>query len=1145
MSSFDVLDPQLELSRHYLLEASAGTGKTFSIENIILRLLLEGDDPLLLEQILAVTFTRAAVADMKTRVRANLRNILEACKSALQGRFEDRIPAFLSSYFEAGDDSISVLKRRLEGALAAFDQAPIYTIHSFCAKMLREYMLEGGVLVDVGAGEEDLPRSRLRQIVKDYLRTELMDGVISHAQLDVVIKDAKGFDKLVRSLSDYVSALVPIIPAMDYGVMYSQFVDGMSALKRQINVSGEALLKDFFVLAPYYKGVCEGRKAADKKVKAVNVELMTRFAGLFDKDEWDNGDFDFLITHNGVWNSVLDPKVKFSKFPALATTYPSFSDTFGRLVEPIVKLAGDPQSIFSILAAGCQTMGQRILTESEQISFNSLLQNMHRACQQSSFVERVRARFKAVIIDEFQDTDPLQWDIFRTLFPPTDRSWGCLYLVGDPKQSIYSFRQADIYTYLDAAQAIGTAGKATLNKNFRSEPSLIHALNAIFDPAFASNLIALPRLGTSLAYEAVLPGGKVKDYDFGDSRGSLHVMILEAKKYTLETIDRVMSAYIAQEIRRMHTENGFALSKFAILVADKYQAERVIEGLREWNIPATYQKAASFAKSRAVVAMRELLSALINPRDESLLKVCLGGPLIGMTHHDVRELNDLTKLQKILEQFYELRATFWNNGFARFLAEFLQTKWVSTGLTVEEKLLAAAHNGSFYNEWSHVCDWLVEKYSHHAVLPEVLIDELVDLETSGEDRNDLKVQNVADDHVVQVLSIHLSKGLEFDVVFPIGLYKRPKLASTFIPLPCEEGFYCQKAVDQHSKEYMRHCEEVDAELMRQLYVAMTRAKHRLYLPCAFSPIDKEGAASAMELFIARCLVRIDSCAQLKAALGEISAKAFEDKLRGLQGKVSLTFSSCSDHEIDCDPLPTSVADKLYIPPSFTIPGDQLYLKSYTLLSKASGHSAEGIGGAPNNFLPEIRSAHTLPAGSEVGILLHSLLENISFQEAAKATSALALAPFVHEYTKGTSFHAWDSTLAEVLYAALNTPLFAGVPPLSQIADTECYREMEFVYPAGTDYGFDGFLKGVIDLVFRYEDKYYLVDWKSNWLGPDASYYGDENMRKAMVDNDYLLQARIYRQALSRYIHLFNNDSIGGIAYVFLRGVTKETGVVVV
>lgn len=1133
MKRFNVLDAELDLTHHYLLEASAGTGKTYSIENIILRLLLEGDLPLDLEQVLAVTFTRAAVADMRMRVLDNLRNALDACNLQLRSCSQHEAPDFLRKAFAGGEAVIKKMKRRLEKALTSFDQARIYTIHSFCAKMLHENILESDSLVSSRVSEDDLSSDYLEGIVKDFLRTELHAGLINAIQMDIVINAYKGFDRLLKELSNCIGSITPIVPTPSYTDLFQACLKGFNQLKQQKLIASPLLLEDFYTLAPFYKGVCDKKK----KINSDILKAAKTFADLFDKEQLDQNDFDFLIENKGFWNHTL--KEKYKKFPELQLHYPDFAAHYGIYVENIIQTAGNPFSIFSILAAPCQQFGQRILKENDLLGFNGLLKAMLDASSNPAFAAQVRSRFKAVIIDEFQDTDPLQWEIFRLLFPPEDHQWGRIFLVGDPKQSIYAFRQADIYTYLSASQTIKDEWKTQLDCNFRSEPSLINALNSLFNRSLAPDLFPLPRSQGHIDYIPVIPGGKVTDWELNDNYGSLHAYTLTYDKYNIEKIDNDIFPSIANEIRRLHLNNALLFSQFAVLVADRYQGERLVKYLREWNIPATYQRAPSLTDSITVRAMRELLTAFINPRDESALKTAMGGPFIGWSHRQVETLKENSVLQRVLEQMYSLKKTLWTEGFPSFINSLMTSTWDVNGESLEKQLLSRRDGALLYNEWLHICNWLIEKHSRTQASPEQLIDDLLNLENSSSDHSELKIQVNADENAVQVLTIHSSKGLEFDVVFAIGLYKRDKKPPAFIPIPDKAGGYIQKAVHEDSEDYNLHCREIDAEKIRRLYVALTRAKHRLYIPFVFSEPDAH-LPSPIELFTSRCNCMELSNNNLCKKIGTAMAEPFEKRLHDLQSKSRLSISKPNRENIKIAPLPEQDLPIILPPKEFHIPGQPYFLKSYTSLTQTLSHKSEER--PPIDFSTQEKNSHTLPAGSEAGILLHAILQNIPFSLAQRAKKAIDLIEYVSRFTASTPFKSWEMTITEIVYTALKTPLFKDVCPLAEIPDCECFREMEFAFSAENEFGFNGYLKGVVDLFFRYKGNYYLVDWKSNWLGPDITKYNELSMRKTMEDSDYFLQARIYQKALNRYLKLINDTAIKETAYIFLRGLSSNSGI---
>ena len=459
MKQFNVLDRNLVLHQHYLLEASAGTGKTFSIQNIVVRLLIEpqvetrseGKDgpsePLLLQKILVVTFTRAATRDLKMRIRSNIEQAL----SDLQSWQSDHLipamaPDYLKGCMERGEAAVLQACKRLQQALFTFDYAPIFTIHSFCARMLRQFALESDMGLHSLAGDEALSQSEVMEIIRDFFRTGIRIENYSPAQLEILLKEDPCQRKLMRLIQGLYS--FPSFPP--FKELYLKVTKALFLLKSSLALNSENLISDFKTQASAYRN----HKGAETKIDTLTKVI--RFAKLFDREEWSTQEVDGLIRDGLIWLKALDPHLLKGKPPNEDLLhYPTFSACLRESLAMLIHEAGDFPHLLARLGGDCQKLLRRFQREEEKLSHDDVLRKMHEALDRGSFLGKVRAHYQAAIIDEFQDTDPLQWQIFSRLFLSDYPRWkGYLYLVGDPKQSIYSFRQADIYTYLEAAKAV-------------------------------------------------------------------------------------------------------------------------------------------------------------------------------------------------------------------------------------------------------------------------------------------------------------------------------------------------------------------------------------------------------------------------------------------------------------------------------------------------------------------------------------------------------------------------------------------------------------------------------------------------------------------------------------------------------------------
>ncbi len=336
-----------------------------------------------------------------------------------------------------------------------------------------------------------------------------------------------------------------------------------------------------------------------------------------------------------------------------------------------------------------------------------------------------------------------------------------------------------------------------------------------------------------------------------------------------------------------------------------------------------------------------------------------------------------------------------------------------------------------------------------------------------------------DTEAVQILTLHVSKGLEFDVVFALGLSTRP---------PEEE-----------------EPAEADAEKLRQLYVAMTRAKRRLYVPLPYREKSR-GSLSPMELF----------CHNLEAQEGPLLP--FLEKIE------NVTFENLPEQVI----LPPPPEGSLHLEPLLPHPSipalSPCFLHSFTSLSQAKG---ENVKGEEN---PPLFTPHTIPRGVETGILIHQIFERLFSARMPIWKDLLAVESLIDDELYGSPLLAWEKPIKEMIWKTLHLSL--GSFSLIDLAPGQLQVEMEFLFSQPPH-----FVKGYIDLVFMHDGKIYFLDWKTNWLGPDDDAY--HSLDDAMTAHDYWLQAKIYTEALKRHVKRFYmqpfEEIFGGAIYLFLRG----------
>ena len=904
---FDVLDSKTPIDRNLVIEASAGTGKTFSIQHLVIRNLLRG---VKLSEILVVTFTKASTKELKDRILDQLREIVE-------GNFPP--------YFPEGE------KKCAENAMREFDASEIDTIHAFAKRMLSIYAFEANLYIE--QMEEDGSIDQEKQLaVRDFFRTDLEGLSYGLSQKKILL------------------SMELKVPEKSFGPFYTF-----------------AELFDQFQQIPFPEGPLD--EYGEELVRAIqNPSLET---------------FDQLLLN--------PPEIKKKKIPYWLEK-----------VQQIIDYALSKEILKARFWHDISPLLRERTLANGKLGFDEMLLGMQEALQSPAFIQAVQKRYKAVLIDEFQDTDPVQWDIFSQLFL---KGWpGVLYLVGDPKQSIYGFRNADIYTYLRACEEMGEQAKVALDTNFRSHPSLVDSLNRFFE---GEQFIPLPKLGAYLPYHPVRAGRK-------DSPDGERLEFVEGTSF--EEVLNDMAALIQQK----------KCQGCAVLIKDKNQGREVSECFKKYNIPHFFLKRPEWTEHPAVYHMKLFIKALKNPSDLHRLKSFLASPLGG---YSAKQLEN---------------------------APF--SEWINR--------LNGVQNLGLYGAFRRLIGPSIADYPIYIRLVE-MAENKEDVETFL-DRLYLGIEKEEDqlfnpkEHQgagVAICTIHLSKGLEFDHVFALGL----------------------SAAQRKTEDA-----EVEAEWIRQLYVAMTRAKETLYVP--IYPVKGRS---------------ILSCYPIK----ETIRKA---------GLVPDPHFSISQKEINRKPVIKST-----------------YQKKVQLI-----HSYTSLAGANEPVVLEPLPDGSMPRGKEVGITLHALLEKMPYK---MLKSADAFKEWIKNELEGDLLQGWIGFLGELFHALFEMKLPGGFC----LREVDLVRELDFLCCTERDFTNDPteYLTGKMDALFSYGEKYYLIDWKSSWLED----YEEETLRKYMELSSYPLQAKIYKKALKLSVEAVEKrpfePHFGGCFYIFLRGIHEGKGVV--
>jgi exodeoxyribonuclease V beta subunit len=948
MAKFDILSKETPVLGRRFLEASAGTGKTFTIEHLFVRLVEEEKIPL--EQVLVVTFTRAATRELKQRIRAKL------------------------------------------GQRADLDTLQIYTIHGFCQQMLREFAFEAKSPIET---LEWTPEEEEEAFLQ-FLEGPDLSPLVVERLVRKYRRDLRAVKTAVSSSSLTSKSLTQI--AKEVSHILQEF-------------SPDSVTPEFERIRGDYRGM--GKDEFLAQSRHLDTALQRRECCVHDLIE--------LTEHKPFFLSGLSDahrKVRASgPLPSLTL------QALTARLSPLLTAAATPEALVEELGILWRDLRARHVHAEEKRGPDEIVKAMEAGLSHPRFIEKVRSRYRAVMIDEFQDTDPVQWKIFHTLFWHGEMA--ALYLVGDPKQSIYAFRGADLYTYLEAHRQFQPSEVFHLDTNFRSEKQLVTAFNQLFS---ATPWLRLPEKGICLE---VPPSQAAKEGD----KGAIQFFIAEGKigrkqQWPSSDIEEEMLfPFIVHEMERL----ALPPQDVAILVKDRFQGRRVQKFLERWNIPVSLRRSTDFTETTILPFLEEAVAAAIDPKRKAA--AVLMGPLFGGalddTHPERRFLFEAKwpRLYALLEE----------RGFSAFSAALLHEEW--RGHTPFERL-NRSNDASLYRGWMGVLPFL------HGLKGALAIRErLAELRGSP-----FEGWREGSFRGVQILTIHASKGLEFRHVFALGLASRS---------PVRE---------------LAKAEERDAEKLRQLYVAMTRAKERLYVPVVRELEGREidvGEASPIELFL--------------TATG-IDPRAFpHTELRQFRP----ILIPRSDEE-------KSLTSPLALPPC---PAPERIVSFSSLARKSDAPMAAAIGGGD------------IPAGAETGVILHTIFEKIFGDPTAIETTL-----------RGTPLENYLGPITKLVEATLAHPLLHG------ICSDKVLTELEFAYPRGND-----LVKGFIDLLFERDGKYYLVDWKSHALPG----YTESHLERAMREGDYFLQASLYVEALRRFVRLFDSRPFsawfGGVLYVFVRG----------
>ena len=1192
----------LPLNQVNLIEASAGTGKTYTIGSIYLRLLLQAGEncfsrPLNVEEILVVTFTEMATEDLKRKIRERL----TAAISVFSEYYETKDKAIFTGEHQFLAELLPYLKdiptalRRLKLAEQNLDLASIYTIHGFCRRMLMQHAFNSGVHFNLKLlkDQSDL----LKQFANEFWREHFYSQPFEIANF--ISKELGSPDDVLSILESDLSKDVSV--ATDNQQSLSLSIDEF--LQKSVGERLKAVedLKAFWLknVDEIYSIIMEEitKDYPEDQSKSLNRKIYQKGrlkTWTKQINEWANNPLDYEINKT-LRDYFLQSSIEQNyekqteELNNKKAAMPLYAPIFAELEEYVQILVKQHQSsdllkkiILYHYRQGIQKKLLEYKANHPEKSFDDLLRLLKEALHGEGgeqLAELIRFQYPFAMIDEFQDTDALQYQIFSKIYHNETASGNVGFMmIGDPKQAIYRFRGADIFTYLKAADE--ASERFNLGTNYRSSQPLVEGVNRLFDFKNA------PFIYKNIKFLNV--GAAKKNLVFqlnNQPEPAFRFYINDKDKSTQQDYAKACAISIQQWLKsaaenpvvfpnESNAENQtLRAENIAVLVRGYTEAELVKKELQALGIASVYlSDRGNVFESNTAKELVLILQACLSVTERPILNA-IATALFGLNAAEIHQIHhDEIQWQRWAEKFAEYQQIWQRQGVLPMLHHLLLAE------NITEKLLSRPDGERKLTDLLHLAEILQQAAALNE--SEAALLRWFEKQIQDNGRQEAQIRLESERQLVKIVTIYKSKGLEYDLVWlpflgneakdPTKSGKQKKLFNLYYDSDEEKTLWDMQ--DQHLDELTQ---EVFAEELRLLYVALTRAKYQMafMLPKAF---DKKWNALLYVLTqgeIGRKLNLPNTwdtqplLEKFKQFLPNDVAIELTDVL---QASEPLTLNVSQENlsaeifqgEIEQDWRVTSFSGieqthqrKAYL--------NESAVKKSLIFDDAKDYDASiSIENIPENLTELAHDNDEMvldfPRGTQIGTLLHRYFEKVPFAQLAENENIEKLCQ--------------DLNLAEEQFAAvqqwfeqiLSTPILPNDDlALAQINEKQCLKELAFYLNITSHFDVAGFnralatlhhlpseplqfddiqgmVRGTMDLVFSHQDKYYLLDYKSNFLGETLKDYDQTALKKAMLEHHYDWQYLLYVVALHRYLktrlpHYDYNRDFGGVVYAFLRG----------
>ena len=1174
-----------------LIQASAGTGKTYALTTVVARLLVETEHSI--DRLAVVTFTNAATSELRDRIRRTLR----AASQHLAGRNDadasEQAADLVAHWRSAGIDD-EVAARRLEAAVRDFDRAHVTTIHGFCQRVLGEFAFDGDMPFGFEVGGD--AGAQVADAVRDVWRRHMVDAP------EELVRHARSVGLNLENFANWVNGLHA---QSDLSIRGAEkpLAEARAAVRsglRERRAAFDALRERWREDCATFRTALESPAPPWRKVSLRKMrDLADDVEAAFERDEPD------LLTaeHLGYFSTEkMDSLLLKGRSLPCAALFACFD---GMAVAAANHAAAGDEWLRALRRQALEEVREalhRRVWEDRQLSFDALLTELDRALDGAggeALARRIRDHYPFALIDEFQDTDRIQARIFERIYaagnaddPPDAARQPCGFIVvGDPKQSIYRFRGADIFAYLNASRRTPDERRLTLTRNYRSTPALVRAVNALFGGEQAFRLDAIE-------YDEVHPARDDENPLRVDGEDAPPMQLrlcggLNGRPWTKGAFTDIAAARAAQDIagllrlalsgKASIADEPLTGADIAVLVRTRAQGRAVAEQLRRRDVRSIEIGDASVFATDEADQLHRLLHALAAAPGEfdaaQRLRGALSADLFGLDMQHLAALKDDDEVWTSWERrFRDWRARWGRSGVATLIRHLLFAEPVQGS-----QCLLRYHDGPRrLTNVLHLSELLQQAETNERLAPagvaEWLARQRADPSVGGESA---LLRLDSDDQLVRIVTVHGSKGLEFPIVFYPFAWdgRQPRERSKTAEYHEHgEGYPAVLDLAPDDDAHDRQRLEEQSEELRLLYVALTRAQYRCVVTWAFvnrleyAPLAwllHGGSKPASE---ADWLGEVRGFAKTYA--GDIETRLFEPDVeecasaaRQLAGGAPALAARRLGRELARVRQMTSYSG-LVADAGAAVSAEEHRDVELPDHDQRAERAAEAdrlaTGEAPDGQdAPTVaRTPFGFPRGRRPGNCLHAI-----FESAAKTAGIPLRETILENLDQARIPRHWADVVADMVENARSAPLSAADGATLCLADSEsAVAEMEFHLPAGglrrhrlgeclAVHGYrnpfgegtqriNGFLHGYIDLVVRHAERWYVVDYKSNWLGDRAGDYSPAAIAAAMHRHDYPLQYLLYVTALHRHLRLRLADydydrHMGGAFYLFVRAMSPS------